>query len=116
MKKLDMTGYIPTELPNVPKIGWDDPNEKEYTCANCGGLVGVPGRIYGLVANWCMCGKALRPGIYKNNEVEDLKHKLEQIIGLFEKHLDTMSDINVHMGYKFTQPLINTRLALKKLK
>jgi hypothetical protein len=60
VKKLDMTDYVPTQI-DSPKLGWDDPNEKEYTCANCNGLVGVVGRIYGLVATWCMCGKPTRP-------------------------------------------------------
>jgi hypothetical protein len=77
MQKLDMTDYVPTPLPNVPKLGWDDRNAKEYTCANCNGLVGVPGRIYGLVATWCMCGN---PSRFKNDGVsiqklfDEIKH------------------------------------------
>lgn len=82
MQKVDMSDYVPTPIQTI-KIGWDDPNEKEYTCANCGGLVGVNGRVYGLVANWCVCGKPSKirtsnvPNINDMNEIKDL---LKQIL------------------------------------
>lgn len=40
------------------------------------------------------------------------REEKERITRLFEQHLDTMSEINAHMGYPFTQPLINARKAL----
>jgi hypothetical protein len=81
MKKLDMTNYVETPLPNVPRIGWDDPNEQEYMCANCGGLVGVTGRIYGLVANWCRCGNPSKAKTMAgSNDLADIKKLLKEIL------------------------------------
>lgn len=65
-----MSNYTPTPGINVPRFGWDDPNAQEFTCINCGGFVGVPGRIYGLVATWCVCGN---PQKTKKPSVEALR-------------------------------------------
>lgn len=80
MEKVDMTNYVETPLPNVPKIGWDDPNAKEYTCANCNGFVGVPGRIYGLVTTWCLCGNPQK----KNPDVNDVINALKVLERFFK--------------------------------
>ena len=55
-------------------------------------------------------------GFDNSDRLKELEKKLEKLMKLFDNHLNTMSEINGHMGYKFSQPLINARLELDKIK
>lgn len=48
-------------------------------------------------------------------ENTQLKAKLMEAKQVFMAHLDTMSDINSHMGYPFSQPLIGAWEALARI-
>lgn len=56
---------------------------------------------------------------FKNGFLAGLKaerEKSKKLVETFRSHLNTMSEINAHIGYQFTQPLINAREKLKEYK
>lgn len=48
-------------------------------------------------------------------DYERLMKTFNKTLKLFKSHLETMTAINQHMGYKLTQPLINTHEELANI-